>query len=155
MHEMPNTTTNYRTQIPQSADFQSHQDTAEDSNSTNMLQPEEWEGYGEDAGVTNPFHDIYEEDTHSRLHQSPASGPPSRAPSINSSSYSTKSYSDLGHLPPSSLHSPTSSYKSRDQQANASFTKAATFSYFPTNHMLPPASPSPSYKSRDPILNTI
>ncbi|THV54411.1 hypothetical protein BGAL_0027g00220 [Botrytis galanthina] len=152
---MPNTTTNYRTQIPQSADFQSHQDTAEDSNSTNMLQPEEWEGYGEDAGVTNPFHDIYEEDTHPRLHQSPASGPPSRAPSINSSSYSTKSYSDLGHLPPSSLHSPTSSYKSRDQQANASFTKAATFSYFPTNHMLPPASPSPSYKSRDPILNTI
>ncbi|TGO11803.1 hypothetical protein BTUL_0101g00240 [Botrytis tulipae] len=152
---MPDTITNYRTQIPQSADFQSYQDTAEDSSNTNMLQPEEWEGYEEEAELTNPFHDVYEEDTHPRLHQSPASGPPSKAPSSNSTNYSIKSHSGVGCLPPSSLHSPTPFYKSRDQQANSSSTTVATFSHYPTNHMLPPASPSPSYKSRDPILNTI
>ncbi|KAF7938836.1 uncharacterized protein EAE98_001174 [Botrytis deweyae] len=152
---MPDTTTNYRTRVPQSADFQSHQDTAEDSNITNMFQPEEWEGHEEDARVANPFHDIYEEGTRPRLHQSPASGPPSRPPSTNSSNYSTKSHPDLSCLPPSSLHSPTPSYKSRDRQENARSTQSATFSHYPTNHMLPPISPSPSYKSRDPIPNTI
>ncbi|KAF7911092.1 uncharacterized protein EAF01_002600 [Botrytis porri] len=127
---MPDTINNYRTQIPQTANFQSHQDTAQDSN---MLQPEDWEEFEEDAGVNNPFHDVYEEDTHPHPRQSPASGPPSRNPSTNSSNYSTKS---------------------RNQHANASSTTAATFSHYPTNHILPPASPSPSYKSRDPIFNT-
>ncbi|TGO30626.1 hypothetical protein BPAE_0004g00840 [Botrytis paeoniae] len=152
---MPDTITNYRTQVPQSADFRFHQDTTKDPNNTNMLQPEEWEDYEEDTKVANPFHDVYEEGTHPRLHQSPASGPPSRPPSSNSSNYSTKSHSDRGRLPHSSLHSPTPSYKSRDQQAKTSSTTAATFSHYPTNHILPPASPSPSYKSRDPILNNI
>ncbi|KAK6612442.1 hypothetical protein H4I96_01655 [Botrytis cinerea] len=117
--------------MPQSTDFRSYQDTSEDFN-TNMLQPEEWEGHGEDAGR-----------------------PPSGPPSISSSKYSTKSRSDLSCLPPPPLNPPTPSYKHRDQQANASSTKATTFSLYPTNHILPPASPSPSYKSRDPIFNTI
>ncbi|TEY40048.1 hypothetical protein BOTCAL_0439g00060 [Botryotinia calthae] len=151
---MPDTITNYCTQMLQSADFQSYQDTAEDSNKKNMLQPEEWEGYGKDAGVTNPFHDVYQENTHPHSHQSQASGPPSGPPSIRSSNYSTKSRSDFSCLPPPPLNPPTPSYKYRDQQANTSSTKATTFSLYSTNHVLPPDSPSPSYKSRDPIFNT-
>ncbi|KAF7960838.1 hypothetical protein EAE96_000510 [Botrytis aclada] len=147
--------TNCRTQIPQLTDFRSHQDTAEELHNTNMPQSEEWEGYEEDAGVINPFHGTYQEDDHPLLHQSPASGFPSRPPSINSSNYSTKSHSDLDRLSPSSLHTATPSYKPSDQHANTSCTTAATFSHYPTNHILPPTSPSPSYKSRDPILNTI
>ncbi|KAM0149418.1 hypothetical protein ACHAPG_009433 [Botrytis cinerea] len=140
--------------MPQSTDFRSYQDTSEDSN-TNMLQPEEWEGHGEDAGVANPFHDVYQENIHPHSHQFQASGPPSGPHSISSSKYSTKSRSDLSCLPPPPLNPPTPSYKHRDQQANASSTKATTFSLYPTNHILPPTSPSPSYKSRDPIFNTI
>ncbi|KAF7888270.1 uncharacterized protein EAF02_002811 [Botrytis sinoallii] len=108
-----------------------------------MFQPEEWEGYEEDARVADPFTTSMKKATRSRLHQSPASGPPSRPPSTNSSNYSTKSHPGLSSLPASSLHSPTPSYKSRDQQENARLTKSATFSHYPTNHMLPPASPHP------------
>ncbi|KAK6613303.1 hypothetical protein H4I95_01647 [Botrytis cinerea] len=128
--------------MPQSTDFRSYQDTSEDSN-TNMLQPEEWEGHREDAGVANPFHDVYQENIHPHSHQFQASGPPSGPPSISSSKYSTKSRSDLSCLPPPPLNPPTPSYKHRDQQANASSTKATTFSLYPTNHILPQLLPLP------------
>ncbi|KAF7863863.1 hypothetical protein EAF04_006828 [Stromatinia cepivora] len=131
---MPQTNTNYRTQMPQSKDFQktSH-DNTEELNNTDILQPEEWEGYEENTGVTNPFNDVNQEDTLLRRHPSLASITTSPPCSINSSNYSTTSLSNPNH--------------NRNFPINS--RPDLTFSC-----RSPSPSPTPSYKSHDPLLNT-
>ncbi|KAJ8066249.1 hypothetical protein OCU04_005331 [Sclerotinia nivalis] len=129
---MPETSTNYRTQIPQSKPFQPLHDTREEPNNTGILQPEEWEGYEENTGVTNPFHDVDEEDTLLRRHPCSASITTPSPRSTNSSNYSTTSLSNPNHNPNFPINSHPGLTSSR----------------------APSPSPTPSYKSHDPLLDT-
>ncbi|KAB8304432.1 hypothetical protein EYC80_003830 [Monilinia laxa] len=109
--------TNYRTQMPQSQDFQHYHDAPDEPENNNVLQPEEWEDYDEDTGVTSPLHKA---DADPHLHHCPSLDSLATTLSTHKSQPLTDSHTNL--IPTSS----SSSYDSRTQSPTITTTSSST-----------------------------